>query len=263
MDTVTLVMYAGSMIRIALLIVIGIPLLSWSKKKLMQISAHHISPHSSILLGRIIFYSGLLFIIITALHEFGFNISALLGVAGIFGVAIGFASQTSVSNIISGFFLLLERPFSIGDIIKSNDVIGVVESIGLLSMSIRTLDNKLVRLPNETVLKNNLVNVTYYPQKRIDCVLSAVYADDIEYIKSEIYTVITNNVLFLQEPAPVVMVQKVAQHDYDTEIRTFFTIRVWVVKEKFTSAPAVLMQQLKEQFDKMGRIITITHTNIS
>ena len=167
MDQVTLITYIASVVRIIVLTVVGIPLLGWSKKKLTQICEQHFSRHSSIIIGRIVLYSGLLFIIVTVLHELGFNVSTLLGVAGIFGVAIGFASQTSISNIISGFFLVLERPFSIGDTIKSGDVVGVVESIDLLSLNVRTSDNKLVRLPNEAVLKNNLVNGLINNAKKI------------------------------------------------------------------------------------------------
>lgn len=261
MDLMALITYVGSAVRIALLILLGIPVLRWSRRKLQQICTQHFSQHTSILLGRIFFYGGIAFIIVTVLHEFGFNVTALLGVAGVFGVAIGFASQTSISNIISGFFLVVERPFSIGDTIKSGEITGVVESIDLLSMNIRTLDNKLVRLPNEAVLKNNVINLTYYPIRRIDFVLSVPYADDIEHIKSDVYSVIKNNTLCLTDPHPIITIQKIGQHDFDTEMRTFFTIRVWVAKENFSSMSGVLMQQLKEQFDKDKRIITILHTN--
>ena len=213
------------------------------------------------MIGNIIFYSGILCIAVAVLYELGFNVAALLGAAGLFGVAIGFASQTSVSNIISGFFLVVERPFSIGDIIKSGDVIGYVESIDLLSVRVRTLDNKMVRLPNETVLKHSLSNLTYYPIKRIDCVLSMPYTIDVEDAKTQIQQVIVNNSLFLKDPVAVIMVHKLAQHDFDTEIRTFLMVRVWVATEKFTSAPAVLMQQLKDQFNKNNIVITIMHNN--
>jgi len=262
-DISWLMMYAGNVLRIALLIFVGIPVLVWCKKTFSNMCTKRFSQHSGILLGRIIFYCGLIFIIGAILHEFGFNVTALLGAAGVFGFAIGFASQSSISNIISGFFLVLERPFFIGDIIKSGEVTGVVESIDLLSVSVRTLDNKLVRLPNEMVLKQSLINLTYYPVKRIECVLSIAYTDDIEHIKSEIYSLIKNNGLFLQEPAPVVMLQKIGQHDYNTEIRIFLTIRVWVSREHFSSAPAILMQQLKDQFDKDKRVVTIVQTNLN
>lgn len=263
MDQITLITYAGNILRIIVLLVVGIPLLNWMRNKLLLVCYQRFSQHSCILLGRVIFYGGIVFIGVTILHELGFNVTALLGVAGVFGVAIGFASQTSISNIISGFFLILERPFSIGDMIKCGDIVGIVESIDLLSLTIRTSDNKLARLPNEMVLKNSLINVTYYSNRRIDCILSIPYieAHNTEEIKSEIYSVIKNNAFFLHQPAPMVAVQKIAQLDYDTEIRVFFTVRVWVAKEHFTTAPAILMQQLKELFDKTKRTITIIHYN--
>ena len=261
MNDIAIVSYIGSVVRISILIFFGIPLVRWCSNILIGIFTKRFSRHVGLLVGNAVFYSGILFIIVTILYELGFNIAALLGAAGLFGVAIGFASQTSISNIISGFFLLLERPFSVGDIIKSGDVVGYIESIDLLSVRVRTLDNKLVRLPNEVVLKQPLNNLTFFPIKRIDCVLSMPYSVDVEYAKTQVYDVVTSNILFLKDPAPVVMVYKLAQHDFDTEIRTFLMVRVWVATEKFSSAPAVLMQQLKDQFDKNNMVITIVHSN--
>ena len=261
MDNLFCVVYAGSVLRICVLILAGVPLVRWCSYVLTVFCTKRLSQHVGLLVGNIVFYGGLLFIIVTVLHEFGFNVAALLGAAGVLGVAIGFASQTSISNIISGFFLLLERPFSVGDIIKSGDVVGYVEAIDLLSVRVRTLDNKMVRLPNEMVLKHSLNNLTYYPIKRIDCVLSLPYGKDVEQAKQLVHDVVAHNQLFLTDPVPVVMVNKVGQHDYDTEIRTFLTVRVWVATDKFRSAPAVLMQQLKGQFDKNDLMITIVHIN--
>lgn len=261
MDKATLLQYIASAVRIILLIVIGIPFLRWVKKYFSHICSQRFSAHSGILLGRILFYSGLIFIAITILHECGFNVSALLGVAGVFGFAVGFASQTSISNIISGFFLVIERPFSIGDMIKSNDVVGIVESIDLLSLNIRTSDNKLIRLPNESVLKNSLTNLTYYPHRRIDLLLSLPYIIDIEQASSIIYHVIKMNQYCLQNPAPKVIVQKIESHPYDTEIRVFVMVRVWVNKEQFLSASGFLMQELKYEFDKNNHSITVVHNN--
>lgn len=253
--------HVGSIVRIGILVLFGIPLIRWCSNIITQIVIRRFSRHVGILTGNIIFYSGVLFIIVTILYELGFNLTALLGAAGLLGVAIGFASQTSMSNIISGFFLLLERPFSIGDIIKSGDIVGYVESIDLLSVRVRTFDNKLVRLPNEIMLKQPLNNLTYFPIKRIDCLLSMPYSVDVEDAQSQIKHVVANNALFLKDPATIVMVHKLAQHDFDTEIRTFFIIRVWVATEKFSSAPAVLMQQLKDQFDKNDIKLTVVHNN--
>lgn len=261
MNEDSFVLHISNVIRICAILVVGIPLVTWSSNVLVVLCKKRFSLHIALLIDHIFFYGGLIFIGVTVLHEFGFNVTALLGAAGVIGVAIGFASQTSISNIISGFFLLIERPFSVGDSIKNGDVSGIVESIDLLAIRVRTLDNKMVRLPNELVLKNSLVNLTYYPIKRIDCLLSVAYTDDVSSVMQRIYTVIKNNQLFLVDPVPVVMVNKIAQPELSNETRLFLMVRVWVIKEQFSSAPSVLMQQLKGEFDKDNSVITVVQVN--
>ena len=78
------------------------------------------------------------------------------GTAGIAGIAIGFASQTSVSNIISGIFLISERPFSVGDQIQVGTTKGIILSIDLLSVKLRTFENQLIRIPNESLIKSGV-----------------------------------------------------------------------------------------------------------
>ena len=255
------IVYAGSVVRICALILLGVPLVRWLSNIAIAVCKKRLSQHIGVLVGHIVFYGGLLFIGVTILHEFGFNVTALLGAAGVLGVAIGFASQTSVSNIISGFFLLMERPFSVGDTIKSGDVTGIVEGVDLLSVRVRTLDNRMVRLPNEMVLKHALTNLTYYPVKRIDCVVSVTYTEDALSVIQHIHDVIKNNQLFLTNPAPVVMVHKMAQPELSNEIRLFFAVKVWVATAQFNSAPAVLMQQLKVEFDTHNSVITVLQVN--
>ena len=93
------------------------------------------------------FYLILCLFLVSALVELGFSLGVLVGTAGILTVAIGFASQTSMSNLISGLFLIGEQSFAVGDIIKIDQITGVVLSIDLLSTKLRTFDNTYVRLP--------------------------------------------------------------------------------------------------------------------
>ncbi len=97
-----------------------------------------------------------------SLREMGFEISVLLGAAGGVTLALGFAAQTSVSNIISGLFLIFEKPFGVGDSIDVSGVSGEVLSIDLLSIKLRTADYLYIRVPNEMVLKSSVVNNTRY-----------------------------------------------------------------------------------------------------
>ena len=262
MNELPFVLTFGGIIRIGALLFLGVPVVKWCSKKAAALGAKRYSQHIGLLAEHLIFYGGLVFIVVTVLHELGFHIAALLGAAGVLGVAIGFAAQTSIANIISGFFLLVEQPFSVGDIIKSVDVVGVVESIDLLAVRVRTLDNRMVRLPNEAVLKQSLINLSYYPHKRVDCVVSVPYEQNILVTINTIQDVIKNNQLFLVSPAPTVTVLKIANRgDGCAELRLFFTVRVWVVQEKFLLAPSVLIQQLKLTFDNKEVAITVCQIN--
>ncbi|MCR5253654.1 MAG: mechanosensitive ion channel family protein, partial [Treponema sp.] len=91
-------------------------------------------------------------VVVYVLGLFGIKLSAIWGAAGIAGVAIGFAAQTSVSNLISGIFIVSEKSLKLGDTIIINDVTGVVDAISLLSVRIHTYDNQMVRIPNSSII---------------------------------------------------------------------------------------------------------------
>ncbi len=105
-------------------------------------------------------------IVMYVLGLFGIKLSAIWGAAGIAGVAIGFAAQTSVSNLISGLFVVTDKAMKVGDFIEVDGVSGTVDSIGIISIKIRTLDNQLVRVPNSTIIDSKLTNYSALPYRR-------------------------------------------------------------------------------------------------
>ena len=151
------------------------------------------STHIRIIMGKVIWYAGLVVIIINIAHVLGFDLSVLLGAAGVAGVAIGFASQTSLSNLISGVFLLSENFLTIGDEIICDSVDGVVESIDLFSVKVRTHDGKLVRMANERLIKENLTDVSYYSTRRAHIAVGVSAYESLEKILDIIDTVVRNN----------------------------------------------------------------------
>lgn len=98
------------------------------------------------------------FAIITALNEFGFDASGLVTGVGLVGLTVSLAAQDTASNLFSGLAILLERPFGIGDWILVNGVEGTVEDISFRSTKIRALDNSLYVLPNSTVANATVNN---------------------------------------------------------------------------------------------------------
>ena len=103
---------------------------------------------------------------------FGVKLSAIWGAAGIAGVAIGFAAQTTVSNLISGIFVVTDKAMKIG----------TVETIGVISMKVRTLDNQLIRIPNSTIINTKLVNYSAFPYRRYVFETSVDYASDFDKV---------------------------------------------------------------------------------
>ena len=166
--------------------------------KKMSIQTQHI-------IKKAIDYSAFVTIVLTAFHRLGINVSGLLGAAGIAGIAIGFAAQTSVSNIISGLFVITERAFKIGDTIEIADIIGTVQSIDLLSVALKTFDSQYVRVPNETIIKANLINYSHFPLRRIKTELSVPYGIDLRRVETILIDTAKKNRFIVDDPAPSVL----------------------------------------------------------
>src|SRR5262249_54810678 len=124
------------------------------------------------LAGQISFYTVFVLFLFATLDQLGFDLSVLLGAAGIFSVAIGFASQTSASNFISGLFLIFEKVILEGDVITVDGVTGEVMSVDLLSTKIKTADNLFVRIPNEMLIKSKLINLSRFLHRRLDLIIT-------------------------------------------------------------------------------------------
>lgn len=140
-----------------------------------------------------------------ALSAIGVNVMSILGAAGVLGVAIGFASQTSLSNLICGIFIITERSIAIGDYIQVDGCEGTVESINLLSVQLRRIDHSLIRIPNQSLIQNPMTNVTGSKMRRCDLELGLNYASDLDVVKSELLALIQEQPLFMKEPQPSIL----------------------------------------------------------
>lgn len=208
-----------------------------------RVAARRAGPRHAQVLQRISYYAFFVVTCAMALSRLGFDLRVLLGAAGVLTVAIGFASQTSASNVISGLFLLGERPFLIGDILQIGDTVGEVLSIDLLSVTLRTFDNLAVRVPNETLLKTTFVNLTHFPIRRTDIMLSIAYSEDIEHVREVLMRVADANPLCLDEPAPLFLFQGFA----DSSLSIQFS--VWSVREEYLEMRNQIYVEIKKAFE--------------
>jgi len=202
------------------------------------------SRHHAMLIRRLIFYTLFLMFAFTALQQLGFKINVLLGAAGVFTVALSFASQTAASNFVSGVFLLFERPFKIGDTIEVKNFQGTVDAIDLLSTKIRTADNTLVRIPNEVIMKSEVVNTSFFKTIRISIAITVVYKSEVERVKAVLLALAKDCDDILTEPAAQVIVNNIT--DYALELK----LMVWTKTSRATKVKNLLYELIKERFDQ-------------
>ncbi len=170
-----------------------------------------LNAHQRLLWRRCIFYFIFLLFIMTSLREAGFKLSVFLGAAGILTVALGFASQTSATNLISGLFLIGEGSFEVGDtiqitLIRGQTIEGQVISIDLLSVKLLTLDNVYIRLPNEQLIRTPVMNLSKYPIRRIPITLAINFHEDIIKVRQVLLDVAAKYPLVMDDPKATVTV---------------------------------------------------------
>ncbi|GAB1482379.1 mechanosensitive ion channel [Treponema sp.] len=204
-------------------------------------------PEQNIMIVRkFIRYAGFVVATMTLFDIIGIDLSAVLGAAGIAGIAIGFAAQTSVSNVISGLFLISEKPFQVGDAIQVGEVMGIVQSVDFLSIKIQTYDNRFIRVPNETIIKTNVVNITRFPIRRFDLWISVSYSEDLERVRSILEELARENVYVLDNPEPIIVFDK-----FDTSgINILFGL--WFEKTSFLSLKNSMMIDIRKRFKQEG-----------
>ena len=243
-------------IKILLFIALSLIILNIFKMMLKKATARHFSDQTNMLIQKIFFYSGLALIFLTFLNYIGISITAILGAAGIAGIAIGFAAQTSISNIISGLFLISEKTFEIGNLIQAGNTTGTVMSIDLLSIKIRTLDNKLVRIPNESIIKNELVNITRFPIRRVDINLSVAYKEKIEIVRELLFDIAKNNPYSLDNPEPLFIFKNFG----DSGLEILFGI--WISKTDYVALKNSIMIEIKNRFEEQNIEIPFPHISV-
>jgi small-conductance mechanosensitive channel len=195
-------------LRAALILIVGIVLGRLLGGLAARIAARRGSAQGEMITRRFVFYAVLGIATFKVLDILGVELGVLLGAAGILTVALGFASQTSASNLISGLFLLGERPFSVGDVIQIGQRTGVVLSVDLLSVKLRTFDNLFVRVPNEALIKSEIVNLSRHPIRRIDIDLRLAYSEDLDKVGRILRELAHEDPDILEEPEPVFWVDK-------------------------------------------------------
>jgi small-conductance mechanosensitive channel len=207
--------------------------------------------------------------IILALDILGVNIMPFIAGAGIAGIAIGFAAKDTLSNLIAGVLLILDRPFEVGDRIEvwsaptGSATWGDVIDIGLRATKIKTTDNIVIVIPNNEIMKRDIVNYTIITSKiRIRINIGIAYDADLKKAKDIISAVAGTSDWVAEEPPPKVVVRNFGESSVDLQLR------VWINDaRRRMDVIDYITDAVKEAFDSQGieipypkRDITIKYT---
>ena len=191
---------------------------------------------------------------ILALDILGINVMPFVAGAGVAGIAIGFAAKDTLSNLIAGVLLIVDRPFEIGDRIEvwsapaGSATWGDVVDIGLRATKIKTTDNIVIIIPNNEIMKRDIVNYTISSTKiRVRINIGVAYDTDIEKAKDLINSVAVTLPWVSKEPPPKVVVRNFGESSVDLQLR------VWIDNaRKRMDTISSITDKVKETFDKHG-----------
>ena len=194
--------------------------------------------------------------------------SSLLAGAGILAVAVGFASQQALGNIISGVFIIIFRPFKVKDRLKIRDLTGIVEDITLRHTVIRDFENKRIVVPNSLISEEIIVNSDFIEDKICKWIdVSISYDSDIDLAKKIMEKEVLNHPLHV-DPRSAEQLEK---GDPEVPVRVILlgessvNIRAWAWAKDSPDAFVMscdLYESIKKRFDEEGIEIPFPHRTL-
>ncbi len=242
-----LIRYGENIITAILILIIG----NWISKKVAD-SVGKIMTKKQLdgavvgFVHNLLRYVLLAIVLVAALGRLGVETASIVAVVGAAGLAIGLALQGSLSNFAAGVLIVTFRPFKSGDFVDIGGVSGSVTSIQIFSTVLTTPDNKMVVVPNGTVISSPITNFSKYDTRRIDYVIGVSYTADLQKTKAALTRAVEADERVIKELGLTVGVHELA----DSSVN--FVVRPWVKTEEYWNVYFDLLQAIKEELDKEG-----------
>lgn len=191
------------------------------------------------------------------LQTVGLTATSLTALVASAGVAVGLALQGSLSNFAGGVLILLMKPFVIGDYIVQGNTEGTVKEIGLVYTELITADNRLIVIPNGTLIDSSIVNVTATGKRRLELSVGIGYKSDLKKAKEVLIRLGENDPARDPENPVNVFVAELAESSVN------LGLHVWVSSSEYWNAKWRLTENIKMAFDEEGIEIPFKQVEIS
>lgn len=191
------------------------------------------------------------------LQTVGLTATSLTALVASAGVAVGLALQGSLSNFAGGVLILLMKPFVIGDYIVQGNTEGTVKEIGLVYTELITADNRLIVIPNGTLIDSSIVNVTATGKRRLELSVGIGYKSDLKKAKEVLIRLGEKDPARDPENPVNVFVSELAESSVN------LGLHVWVSSSEYWNAKWRLTENIKMAFDEEGIEIPFKQVEIS
>ena len=198
----------------------------------------------------------MILVFIAAINQLGIETTSIIAVLGAAGLAIGLALQGSLSNFAAGILIVIYRPYKVGDYIEAGNYAGTVKDIQIFSTVLKTPDNKIVVVPNGSIMNGSIVNYSDQDTRRIDLIVSCGYEDDIDKVRSVLEDILKKEKRVLKDPKPQIAVTELA----DSSVN--FISRPWVKRTDYLPVYYSLLEEVKKRFDKEGISIPYPQSDV-
>ncbi|MCJ7583006.1 MAG: mechanosensitive ion channel family protein [Candidatus Aminicenantes bacterium] len=176
----------------------------------------------------------------------GLKLTGVLFGGAMAGIILGFASQSIVGNFIAGIFLIIEKPFKIGDQVNIDNMNGFVEDIRIIATTIRTYDGLYVRIPNQTVFTTKMTNYVGNIARRFEYEVGIRYSDNADKAIDIIKDVIEQYPFALKKPKPLVYVDNLGVNSVN------ITVKIWAPVTEWFDLKQVVLWKIKTTLEKSG-----------
>ena len=193
---------------------------------------------------------------IIVLGRLDIEVTSLVAVLSVVGLAFSLALQNFLSNVAGGMQILASHPFKPGDFVEAGGCSGTVTDIGLFYTRLTTPDNKLVELPNSTIVSANIINYSAQPTRRVEVKVSASYDAPPQQVLAVLRKMVEDHPLTLTDPEPMIHVDSYGDNAIG------YVVRVWCPKDDYWTVYFDLMDGMKPAFDDAGVEMTYPHVNV-
>lgn len=185
-------------------------------------------------------------LIIAVVSALGVNTTSFAALLASFGVAAGMALSGNLSNFAGGLIILLLKPFRVGDYIEAQGFAGTVSEILIFNTVLKTVDNKVIFLPNGALSSGSIINYSREEKRRVDFTVSVEYGQDVDEAKKVLQEIFAKDSRILKEPAPFVALASMAASSVD------LTARVWVSAADYWAVFFETQETIYAEFNKRG-----------